>query len=259
MVRVYWESFKQSLKVDLEYKGSFIFEAIANIFLFFTYYFVIIGLFNKFSNIEGYTLYEVLLCFSIIQFGYTFNESFFRGVDKFEDLIIDGALDRLLLRPRNILLQVICSKICIGKIIRIIQAIIILIISLINLNIEWNIFRILTLIGMMLSSILIFFGIFLATASYCFITIHGLEVKNVLTDGGKFMAQYPINIYKKGFVFIFTFILPYAFVNYYPLMYLIGKSTNPIVVLSPLIIILYMIPSFIAFYKGLKHYSSVGS
>ena len=34
-----------------------------------------------------------------------------------------------------------------------------------------------------------------------------LEVKNILTDGGKNLAQYPIGIYKKGVMFIFTFII----------------------------------------------------
>ena len=51
-------------------------------------------------------MYEVLLTFSIIQFGFSMNELFARGIDSFDKLIIDGSFDRLLLRPQNILLQV---------------------------------------------------------------------------------------------------------------------------------------------------------
>ena len=58
-------------------------------------------MFTRFDNIKGFTMYEVLLCFSIIQFGFAFNEVFARGVDKFDDLIIQGNFDRLLLRPKN--------------------------------------------------------------------------------------------------------------------------------------------------------------
>jgi len=112
---------------------------------------------------------------------------------------------------------------------------------------------------MFLSSIILFFGIFLLMASYCFITIHGLEVRNLLTDGGKQMAQYPIGIFRKGFIFIFTFIIPYASVNYYPLLYLLGKSNNTLYILSPLLIVVYLIPCFLSFKIGLKHYSSTGS
>ena len=112
---------------------------------------------------------------------------------------------------------------------------------------------------MMLSATIIFFSIFLLAASYCFITVQGLEVRNVFTDGGKHMAQYPIGIFSKGFIFFFTFIIPYAFVNYYPLLYVLGKSNNILYAFSPLLLFIYVIPCIIVFYLGVKRYSSVGS
>lgn len=218
-----------------------------------------ITLFQKFNNIKGYTLYEILLCFSIIHFGFAFNETFFKGIDKFEKLIIDGSLDRLLVRPRNILFQVIYEEVDFIKLSRLIQAIIILIISVNKLNIPINLVNLLILILMLISSIILFFGLFLLMASYCFITVNGLEVKNVLTDGGKHMAQYPIGIFKKSFIFIFSFIIPYASVNYYPLLYLLNKSDNILYLLSPLLVFIYLIPCLLAFKLGLKHYNSTGS
>ena len=50
-------------------------------------YFTIICLFENFSDIKGFTLYEVLLCFGVIQFGYAFCESFARGMDNFDKII----------------------------------------------------------------------------------------------------------------------------------------------------------------------------
>ena len=111
---------------------------------------------------------------------------------------------------------------------------------------------------MLVSSTLMFFGIFLLAAAYCFITIEGLEIRNVFTDGGKHMAQYPIGIFKKGFFIFFTVVIPYAFVNYYPLMYFLGKTNNSLFAFSPLIVALYLIPCFIIFRLGMKKYSSVG-
>ena len=238
---------------------NFIISFLSQILIFFTYYFVILALFSKFNNIKGFTLYEVLLCFSIIQFGFSFNEVFARGIDKFDKLIIEGGFDRLLLRPKNLILQVLCSDGDFVKVSRLIQSIIVLIIALINLKIEITFMKIICLILMLISSCVIFFGIFLLAASYCFITIQGLEVRNVFTDGGKHMAQYPIGVFKKGFVFFFTFIIPYAFVNYYPLLYFIGKKDNIIYAFSPLVVLLYLIPCFIVFYMGVKKYEGSGS
>lgn len=259
MVKLYYESFKFNLKKQLEYKSSFIMNSFSQLFVFFTYYFIIIGLFNKFNNIKGFTLYEVLLCFSIIQFGYAINETFFRGIDRFDTLVINGELDRLLLRPRGILLQVLCNEIDIVKIFRVLQALIIMIIALLKLDIIWNMTKIITLILMIISSILIFFGIFVLTASYCFITIQGLEIRNLFTDGGKNLAQYPIGIYKKGVAVFFTFVIPYAFINYYPLLYFIDKTNNILYMLSPILVFVFLIPCLLSFKIGLKHYNSTGS
>ena len=258
-MKLYINSLLLHLKSELEYRMSFIISFLSQILIFFTYYFVIIALFSKFNNIKGFTLYEVLLCFSIIQFGFAFNEVFARGVDKFDKLIVEGGFDRLLLRPKNLILQVLCSDGDFVKLSRLIQAVIVLVVALINLNVEITFLKIICLILMLVASCVIFFGIFLLAASYCFMTVQGLEVRNVFTDGGKHMAQYPIGVFKKGFVFFFTFIIPYAFVNYYPLLYFIGKSNNNWFAFSPLIVLLYLIPCFIVFYMGVKKYEGSGS
>ena len=256
---LYFKYFKVHFKSDLQYKFSFIMSFISQFFVFFSYYFTILCLFDKFSNIKGFTLYEVLLTFGVIQFGFSFCETFFRGIDVFDDLIVNGSFDRLLLRPRGILLQVFCEKVEFIKLSRLLQSIIVLIIAIINLDVVWNIEKIITLVCMLISSIVIFLSIFILTASYCFLTVKGLEVRNVLTDGSKHMAQYPIGIFKKGFVTFFTVVIPFGFVNYYPLLFILEKEANKLFIISPLITILYLAPSVIIFYKGIKRYSSVGS
>ena len=258
-MKLYWNSLKLHLKSTLEYKASFIISFLSQIIIFFSFYFFILSLFSKFDNIKGFTLYEVLLCFSVIHIGYACCETFARGIDRFDRLIINGDFDRILLRPKNIILQVLCSDMDFIKISRIIQALIVLVIALVNLNIEWNIFKVICLLLMIISAATIFFGIFLLAASYCFITVQGLEVRNVFTDGGKHMAQYPIGVFKKGFVWFFTFIIPYAFVNYYPLLYFVGKEDNLLYAFSPIVVFIYLIPCFIVFKKGIKRYASVGS
>ena len=52
MVKLYFSHLKQNLKCQLEYKWSFIMSLISQIFVFFTYYFLIISLFTKFNNIK---------------------------------------------------------------------------------------------------------------------------------------------------------------------------------------------------------------
>ena len=258
-MNLYFKYAKVNIKSQMQYKVSFIMTFISNFLVFFGYYFSIICLFDKFSNIKGFTMYEVLLTFGIVQFGFAFCETFFRGVDQFDDLILDGNFDRLLLRPRGILFQVFCQEISLVRIARLIQAVLILIISIINVDVVWNIEKIITLILMIISSIFLYIGIFILTAAYCFLTVKGLEVRNVLLYGSRELAQYPIGIFKKGFLIFFTYIVPFGFVNYYPLLFILGKTQNKLFIISPLITLLYLLISIFIFYRGMKRYTSVGS
>lgn len=259
MVRYFINSMKLCIKTKLEYKASVIINSISQFLVFFTYYFMVVALFDKFNNIKGFNLYEIFICFGVIHFGFAFCETFFRGIDRFEEHIINGSLDRFLVRPKNVLLQVLVSEVDFVKVFKAFQALIIIGIGVVKINMSLDIFKIVTLINMLISSVLIFLGIFIFTASYCFITVDGLEVKNLFTDGGKYLAQYPISIYKKGMFMFFTFIIPYGFVNYYPLLYLIGRTNNKLYMLSPLVTVVFVFLSVLVFNKGLKKYTSTGS
>ena len=258
-MNLYFKYFKVHLKSELQYKVSFILSFISNFIVFFFFYFTITCLFDKFSNIKGFTKYEVLLTFGIIQFGFAFCETFFRGIDQFDDLIIDGNFDRLLLRPRNILLQVISNETNLIKVSRLIQSIIVFIIAIINIDVVWSIEKVVVLIFMIIGSIIVFLSILILTASYCFLTVKGLEFRNFLMYGTSEMAEYPIGIFKREFLLFFTYIIPIGFVNYYPLLFILGIRTNKLLIVSPLITIIYLILSILIFYRGMKRYTSVGS
>ncbi len=113
----------------------------------------------------------------------------------------------------------------------------------------------------MLSGTFIFASIYMLGATLCFWTLEGLEVINILTDGGREMAQYPLNIYKEWVRKFFTFVIPFGTINYLPLMYILGKTEgNQIIyMLTPLLGLLFIIPCILVWNFGVKHYKSTGS
>lgn len=258
-MKLYRKFMALHLKNDLEYKASFIINFITQSVVFFATYFAVLSLFNKFGILKDYTIYQILLVYACIQFGFSINKIFNRGFDNFSTLIVSGELDRYLTRPRNIYLQILGGDIDYSRSTRTIQSIIILFIAIVNLDIIWSFDKVLTLIFMLISSCIIFFNIFLLGAAFCFVTIQGIEVKNVFTDGGREMAQYPMDIYKKGFRLFFTYIIPFSLINYYPLHYIIGKSDNKIFIFLPLLVFLYTPVCVLIFNKAMKKYTSVGS
>lgn len=247
------------LKIKLEYKISFILTALSLICAVFIELYVIESLFKKFNLLNEFNLYEISLSFSIIWTGYSLAQIFGRGFDKFSKLIVDGSFDLLLIRPRNILIQVIGSDIAYEKIGKFIAAIIILIYSIINVVTNISLFKIVLIVIMILSTLIIFFSIYIIGSTVSFYTIQGLEIINIFTDGTKQLNQYPIDIFNKTIKNIFTYIIPITLVNYYPVQYLIGKSNNILLTLLPLLASLIIIPSILIFKIGLKKYKSSGS
>ncbi len=174
-------------------------------------------------------------------------------------MIRTGSFDRIMLRPRGTILQVFGSKFEFTRLGRFIQSFAVLIFALVKLDLDYTPLKILTLILMVSCGVIIFTGIYIIGATLCFFTIDGVEIMNIFTDGGREMAKYPLGIYKKSVQKIFTFIIPFGVVNYYPLMFVLGKSNNLIYAFMPLYGIIFFIPCIWLWSFGVKHYKSTGS
>lgn len=245
----------------MEYRTSFFLLSIGQFFVPFLIFVSMFMLFQRFSNIGGWSLYEVALCYAVIHMGFSISECFVRGFDAFSSLVVNGDFDRILVRPRSTILQVLGSKFEFTRIGRLSQSIIVLIFSITNLDVGWDIYKIITLILMVVSGIFIFAGIYMIGATLCFWTIEGLEVVNILTDGGREISQYPLNIYHDWIKKFFTFVIPFGTVNYLPLMYIFDKveGNQILYMITPLFGILFVIPCILIWSIGVRHYKSTGS
>ena len=164
-----------------------------------------------------------------------------------------------MVRPRNEIFQVLASRIDFSRIGRLIQAIIIFIYAIPASRITWTFDKILTLILMIIGGVVIFSGLFLVYAALCFFTTEGLEVINIFTDGGREFGRYPLSIYGEGILKFFTYVVPLALFQYYPLLYLTGRSEKLLYMLLPVIGFLFIIPCYIFWRVGVRHYKSTGS
>ena len=260
-MKLYFKYVKILLKSSFEYRLSITLTIIAQLFKTFFTFLGIFLLFERFNNIAGWTLGEVVLCFAVSTASFSIAETIARGFDRFSNMIINGDFDRVMLRPRNTILQVFGSNFDISRVGRLINSIATLIIALNYLNIPFTFTKWIVLLMMIISGTFIFIGIFMLGAAVCFYTVEGLETINIFTDGGREIASYPLDIYNKWLKRFFTFVIPFASFNYLPLMYLVDKTnSNPyLYMLSPLIGIIFLIPCIFIWNLGVKKYLSTGS
>lgn len=245
----------------MQYRTSFWLLSFGQFFIPFTVFAGLYFLFERFGQIKGWDFFEVALCFAVIHMAFATSECFARGYDAFSGLVVNGEFDRVLVRPRSTVVQVLGSKFEFTRFGRILQSVMVLCWALMNLSIEWSVVKAITLCLMIISGVLIFTGIYIVAATMCFWTIQGIEVINIFTDGGREIAQYPLNIYQKWITKFFTYVIPFGTVNYLPLMYILGRTEgNDILhMLTPLIGSLFILPCLLVWHFGVRHYRSTGS
>lgn len=258
-MKLYLKYFSMQLKSMLEYKKTFILsflsQLITSIFSFVSIFF----LFDKFGNIDGYTFNNVLICFSMSFFGFSVAECFFRAFDHFDRMIANGQFDRILVRPKNLFLQILGTEIEFSKFGRAVAALAIFICTLTFNTALLKPDKLITLILMMFGTVVIYACLYILKAGITFFTTQSLEIMNIFTDGAKELTQYPLDIYQKWVRRFFTYILPIALVNYYPLLYVIEKTDNSLYMFLPAISIFFAIPCYIVWRIGLRKYKSTGS
>lgn len=258
-MRVYLRYLRIQLKSQLQYRASFFLLVLGQFVTSFSALLTVYFLMSRFHEIDGFSFSEVLLCFAVVLMGFSLAECFLRGFDQFGQLIRSGEFDRILVRPRSEMLQVLGAKMEFSRVGRFLQAALVFCYAIPASGIHWTADRILLLVLMVLSGAAVFGGLYVIYASLCFFTTEGLEFINIFTDGGREFGAYPLSVYGKSVLRFFTFVVPLALVQYYPLLYLTGRSGSILPFFSPFAALLFLIPCRLLWRIGVRHYRSTGS
>ena len=170
--------------------------------------------------------------------------------------------DRVLLRPRGLVLQLLGQNIQPLRIGRFVQGLTVLSVAAVSLEITP------AGLGMALAALvsgtLVFSGLMALQATASIWSVDSLELFNLATYGGVETAQYPLSLYDKWLRRFFTFVAPLGCVFYYPLLIILGKA-DPMgaaawtgwasIWLGPV----FFLISLAVFRVGVRHYRSTGS
>lgn len=225
-MRLYGKYLAMLLKTQLVYKASFAMTVVGQFLVSFTAFLGVYFLYDRFHEVEGYSFAEVLLCFAVTLTAFSLAECFARGFDVFPRLIRTGALDRILLRPRSVVFQVLTSNMDFSRLGRLAQAFFMLAYALPASGVVWTGARIAGLLLMLLGGTVTFSALFVLYAGFSFFTIEGIEFMNILTDGAREFGKYPFSVYGEGVLKLLTYVVPLALFQYYPLLYILGRSAD---------------------------------
>ncbi|MBQ8578444.1 MAG: ABC-2 family transporter protein [Clostridia bacterium] len=258
--RLYGTFFSMHLRAAMEYKSSFLMSFFGMTLTSLASFFAIWLLFDRFHTVDGYTLSEVLLCYSVILMGFSVSEIFLRGFDTFAGQVQSGSFDRLLLRPRSLLFSVLVSRMEFARTGRFLQGILVTAYAVTHADIVWTPARAGAYLLMLLGCCVFFSSLLILQAGVCFFTIEGLEVMNIFSHGGKELGSYPLDIYgSRPLILFFTFLVPLACAQYYPFLYLTGRADCGLYALTPLWTLAFLLVCIGVWRIGVRKYQSTGS
>ena len=263
LARLYARYVGFSFRSQMQYRLSFVMQSIALLVMTGVEFAGVYYLFDRFGSLRGWRLPEVALLYGLVNVAFATSESFARGFDTFPNLVKQGEFDRLLLRPRGTVFQVIAREVQLMRIGRFLQGALVLGWAMRALDTHWTLDKVALLAWSLVGGICLFSGLFVVYATLAFFTIEALELLNIFTYGGVETAQYPMAIYTPGFRTFFTFVIPLACIAYLPGLSLMNRRPEGIagswLALAPLAGVVFFVVSLQIWKLGVHRYTSTGS
>lgn len=174
-------------------------------------------------------------------------------------MVVTGTFDRYMLRPMNLFFQVICERLQPDALGELAVGTILVIMSVQKGVVSVTPITVLVFILSIIIGSIIYTSIKLFFASLAFWVKVSAPFLQLAYDTADF-SKYPVDIYPRAIKFIVSWILPFAFVAYYPATYfLLGNSFYKTVGIECIIAVVLAVISYTVFVIGTRRYESAGN
>lgn len=259
-MEIYWLLQRQNIKALMEYRIDFL------IMLFFTIFAqgcnlaVVNIIYINTPEVGGWKYGEVLLLYGFLLFSEGSINFFFQGMWKISQMINQAELDRFILRPLPIGLQIITARIDFDGLNKMTIGISVFLYGSSQCEIHWSAQKVIILIAVLvLSCLLRACMIWIASCTSFWLEGTKNQLNFFVSKLGD-AAKYPLTIYPTFLQSIFICVVPYAFISYYPMGYVLEKQgTQRCVILLPIVLLIVFWIARIQLKAGLARYESCGN
>ena len=262
--RLYLRSMKMLMKCQFEYPVSFFLQSLAQLIMEGGEMMAVILIIDRFDRVNQWEAGDLFFFFGIMSVTFYLTECFGRGITgNFPSLIRSGQMDTLLLRPRGVLTQVLCSAVDPRRITCIAVGTVSLVIGCRLAQVQWNALKVLAMAEAVLMGSLMILALFMIEAVVCIYSVKSVELVNALSYGGRSACEYPIDIYPRPLRILFTAVAPFALVLHAPASFILDKPLYGwpgwTAFVCPLAGMVFFALIYLVFQKAMRFYRSTGS
>jgi ABC-2 type transport system permease protein len=219
---------------------------------------------HTFPSMDGWNMRQMFFLYALWMMGHELHNGVLFGVVSVPDFIREGRFDRFLVRPLDALFQVITvpqATIPDGFLL----AVVTFSFAAWLVHLRFTPVATAAVVLTVLGGAMIDFGISLAVATVAFWFVRVDALRWAVMSLEQEFTRYPLDIYSRGVQLTLTFILPFAFMNYYPASWLLHKAPGAVHlapqvgVVTPLIGLACTSLAYAFWRAGLRRYQSTGS
>lgn len=241
---------KINIQKEYQYKASFYTQIVMMILnnAFFILQWVII--FNVTESIGNYGFEEVMLLWALSAGSYGIAHLFFAGAFDMGELVYEGKLDVYLTQPKNVLINLICSKTSISAIGDIIYTFIALAIA----GAPW--WWYLAIVPIMIIGAIIYTAVVICFQTLSFYIKKGTSVADTINSATVMFANYPPVIFNLGVKVLLFTIIPCGFMVFVPAEHILLNVDVLWIVAYIGFATITTVLAFVLFKLGLRKYNS---
>ncbi|WP_193318845.1 ABC transporter permease [Nonomuraea phyllanthi] len=223
---------------------------------------VILVVFANTTTLAGFSRDEVLFLYGAASVSFAICDMFISNIDRVSQHIKAGTLDTILIRPVGAWIQLAADRFTPNRLGRVLQSAVVLGYAVGALDLDWR--RAWMIPVMLVTGIVIFTAVWTLGGAMQFVLIDAPEISNALTYGSHQLNQYPLSIYARDLVKGVTYVLPLAFVNWQPGLYVLGRddpfgTPEFLRFAGPVAALALALLAALAWRQGVRHYRSTGS
>jgi len=251
------------IRSQLQYRTSFVLTLVAQFLISFIDFLAILVIFHNVPRLADWSVQQVAFLYAMSSITFGITDLLIGHFDLVPRLVRDGNFDILLVRPRGTLFQIVASDFQLRRLGKAVQGVIILVYALLALHVDWTAGRAVVFALSIPAGIVIFCSVWVVFGCLVFWTVEGGEFTNAFTYGGNFLTQYPIDIYGAWLRRFLAYLVPLAFVGYFPALYIFGKPDplglpRVLQFMSPLVALAGVFVAGFTWRFAVRHYRSAG-
>jgi ABC-2 type transport system permease protein len=252
-----------SLRAQMQYRANFAILVVMGLVYQLTGFVFLWVILPRFEALAGWTLGEVAFLYGLRLLAHGVYGLLFNAIQRISRMTRRGELDRYLVRPLPLLIQILAERVHVPGIGDLLGGVVLFLAAQALVGIDWSPLALVYLALAVAGGCLVEAALRLAinTLAFRFLEVGSLSffVDNLIGNFG----NYPLRIYGQTAQFLLTFVLPVAFVAYFPATVLLGRtgelSVHPALAYgAPLVGIVAFAVTY-RFWRGeIRHYQSAG-